>query len=106
MINKLIALIIISVIVVFFPKYAEHVMSWILMMHAWILDFLGNIFSDGRVGRVIRDLLSLLAFPFIAGFIPAILYSLIRHRSFPYFMFIVWSAWLLQLGALIVLHKM
>lgn len=105
MINKLIALVIISVLVVFFPAYTEQVMSWVLMFHAWVVDFLANIFSDGQLGRVIRDLLGLIAFPVVVGLVPAIIFWIAKRRLFPYFVMFVWSAWLLQLGALVVLHK-
>lgn len=105
MINKLIALVIISVIVVFFPAYTEQVMSWVLLFHAWVVDFLANIFSDGQLGRVIRDLLGLIVFPLVVGLVPAILFWIAKRRLFPYFVMFVWSAWLLQLGALVVLHK-
>lgn len=106
MFNKLVLLIIISVIVVFFPPSAYAAMQWLLMFHAWVVDFLANIFSDGQVGRIIRDLLALLAFPIAAGLAPALLYWIAKRRLFPYFAIVVWSAWLLQLGALLVLHKM
>lgn len=105
MINKLIALIIVSVLVVFFPMYAEQMMSWVLMLHASVVDFLAGIFSDGQVGRIIRDLLGLITFPVVAGLVPAALYWVAKRRMFPYFVMFVWSAWLLQLGALVVLHK-
>lgn len=105
MINKLVILILVSVLVVFFPPYAETVMQWVLMFHAKVMDFLSNVFSDGQLGAIIRDFLGLIILPLIVGLIPALLYWLARRRLFPYFGLFVWSVWLLQLGALLVLHK-
>lgn len=105
MINKLIALIIISILVVFFPHYAETVMGWIIQSHRMIVEFLTSIFSDGQIGRIIQGFLGTIIMPIIIGIVIALLYWLIRRRFFPYFVFVVWTIWLLQLGALIVLHK-
>jgi len=105
MFNKFVLVILVSVVVVFFPTQADVVMQWILMFHAQVVDFLATLFSDGQLGRVMRDLLGLLIFPILVGLIPAILYWVARRRFFPYFGLFVWSAWLLQIGALLVLHK-
>ena len=90
MLNKLLTVIVISILVVFFPAYAKQLMSLIMTSHAFIVDLLANIFSDGTTGRIIRDLLALLILPLGIGLIPAIIYWVVKRRFFPYFMFVVW----------------
>ena len=105
MIKHSIALIALSFIIVLSMSYAQQVLQFLLIGHEWISQLLTDVFSGGQTGNMLRSLISLLSIPLLAGFIPTLLYWLIRRHWFPYFMEIVWIVWLLQAGALIVLYK-
>jgi len=106
MFSKLVILVVVSVFVVFFPAYGLMVMNWILQFHAYVVDFLAGIFSDGQVGHIIRDLLGLVALPVLIGVLFALVYWIARRKLPSFFASVVWSVWLLQLGALLVVDKL
>ena len=102
---KYLIILIISVFTVIFPRLVELFMSFLVMLHGWLINLLSIIFSDSFFGHFTRDLLGLFILPVVVGLILISVFWLVRRRFFPYTEFIVWSIWLLQLGALVVLHK-
>lgn len=102
MLKHLIVLVVLSFVVVFFMSNVEYLVKYLLMLHEAISTELGNVFYDGTVGNLIKDLIALLALPLIAGLIPALIYWVVKRHWFPYFMEVVWIVWLIQIGALVM----
>jgi hypothetical protein len=102
--KHIIALLAFSIAVVFFISYAQYGIQWIIDGHDWIDKMLGDVFSGGQAGNLLRGLIALLSIPLIVGLIPSIIYWMVRRSWLPYFMEIVWVVWLLQAGALIATY--
>lgn len=105
MIKHVIALILISLLVILAMPYAQVALQALVSMHDWVSDMLTKVFSDGKAGDIIRQLLALLAVPLLVGFVPAFVYWLVKRSWFPYFMEFAWVTWLAQTSALIILYK-
>ncbi len=105
MLKHLVALIGLSIAIVFCMSYASLGVHWLLAAHEWISQLLTDVFSGGQTGNTLRSLIALLSIPVIIGLVPTVLYWMIRRHWFPYFMEIVWIIWLVQAGALIVMYK-
>ncbi len=90
-----------AAVVVFMPQ-AKHALEWLVSAHSYVSELLTAVFNGGNAGNIARGLAALLAIPFLAGFIPSLLYFLFRKSWCPYFMEIVWIVWLLQTGALVI----
>jgi len=105
MLKQLIALMVLSVAIILSMSYAQQGMQWLINTHAFISQLLTDVFSPAHAGNLARGLIALLAIPLLAGFIPTVVYWLVRRHWFPYFMQIVWVVWLMQAGALIILYK-
>jgi hypothetical protein len=105
MFKQTIALIALSVAVVLSMSYAQQGVHFLVMAHDWVSQVLTDVFSPGQAGNLLRGLIALLSVPLIVGFIPALLYWMVRRHWFPYFMEIVWVVWLVQAGALIVVYQ-
>lgn len=103
MFKKLIALILISIAVVFFMPESKKILSLLLEAHDAIAKLLMEVFSGGQAGNIVRELIALLALPLVIGIFPALIYWLLKRHAFPYFMDVVWIIWLLQTGALVML---
>lgn len=102
MIKHIIALIALSVGIVFAMSYAQSFIQILITAHDWVSELLTDVFSVGQAGNLARGLIALLALPFLAALLPTVLYWFIRRSWFPYFLQIVWVVWLLQAGALLV----
>ena len=105
MLKQLLAIILLSILVITCMWYAQQGLQAILTAHAWISDMLKQVFSGGEAGDIIRQLIALLTMPLLIAAVPALIYWLVRHHGFPYFMEIVWVVWLMQTAALIVIYK-
>ena len=101
MIKQIIALVLLSMIIVFGMSYAQQAIQLLLNAHDWVSQVLTEVFSGGQAGNLARGLIALLALPLLAALIPAIAYWMLRRSWFPYFLEIVWIVWLVQAGALV-----
>lgn len=99
---SLLLIIALSAAVVMFMPQAKACLEMLASAHAFVADLLGDVFAGGNAGNIARGILALLAIPFLTGFIPSLLYFLIKKSWCPCFMEIVWIIWLLQAGALIM----
>ena len=106
MIKQVIALIALSTIIVLSMSYAQHGLQWLITIHDWVSQILTEVFSGGQAGNLARGLIALLSVPIFIGLVPTLVYWIIKRHWFPYFMEIVWVAWLIQAGALIIMYKM
>lgn len=105
MIKRIIAILVVSIAIIMAMPYAQQGLQLLLSFHDWISTALTEVFTGANAGNITRQLIALLAVPVIIGFIPAILYWIIKHSWFPYFMQCVWIVWLIQTSALIVMAK-
>lgn len=105
MLKQIIALLVLSIVIIFSMSYAQQMVQLLVNAHAWIAQLLTEVFSNGEAGSLARGLIALLSIPLIAGFIPSFIYWLVRRSWFPYFMQIVWVVWLVQAGALVMMYQ-
>ncbi len=105
MIRQIIALLLLSLAIIYSMTYSQQLLQWIVLAQNWISDLLTQVFSGGPAGDLIRKLLALLVIPIAISLIPALIYFLVKRHWFPYFMHIVWTIWLIQITALIALYK-
>ena|SRR5579872_2164065 len=102
MIKHLVGIILLSVIVILAMPQAKIVLQALLSAHHWVDQLLRDVFSGGHAGNLIRQLIALLAIPVLIGFLPAIIYWLVKHSWLPCFMEIVWVVWLIQTAVLVI----
>lgn len=105
MIKQIVALLALSVAITLSMAHTQQAMQLLLNAHEWIAQMLTDVFSGGQAGNLIRGLIALLAIPVLVGFVPTLVYWIVRRHWFPYFMEIVWVVWLVQAGALIIMYK-
>lgn len=105
MFKHIIALIAFSTLIVLSMSHAQQAIQILINAHDWVAELLTGLFSGGQAGNLARGLIALLAIPFVAAFIPTVIYWAIRRDWFPYFLQIVWVVWLLQAGALLMLSR-
>lgn len=105
MFKHLVAIVALSLAIVMFMTHAQQVIDNLLAAHDWVAKALSAVFSNEKPGDTAKNLIALLAIPFVIGLIPSIFYWLLRKSWFPYFMNIVWIVWLVQVGALIMVLK-
>jgi hypothetical protein len=104
MIKQASAIILLSIGVITAMTYAQQGLHYLLTAHSWVSEMLMEIFSGGNAGNLTRQLIALLAIPILVGLLVSILYWLIKHSWFPYFMQFVWVVWLIQTSALLVMQ--
>lgn len=105
MLKQIIAIIVLSIAVILTMSHVQVGLQWMITGHDWVSQQLAEVFSAGQAGILIRNLLALLAIPVLVGFIPALLYWLVKRSRFPYFMELVWVLWLVETAALVVQYK-
>jgi len=103
--KQIVAIILLSILILLTMPYVQMALQGVVSAHDWIADRLMDVFSGGRAGNLIRELLALLAIPVLVGLIPAIVYWILRRTWFPYFMQTVWVVWLAQTAALVIQYK-
>jgi len=105
MVKQIIAIILLSIAIIFSMPYIQQGLQLLLSMHDWIADVLTQVFSVGEAGDLIRQLIALLAVPVVIGLIPAFIYWLVKRSWFPYFMEFLWVAWIVQASALAIVYQ-
>lgn len=101
---KLVASIIIaSLIALILEPYLSIVLHWLVQLHHFIYEQLSVVFSSGKVGTILRNIVTLLFIPFIASGIPTLCYYLVYRKRMPYFNEVTWAVWIVM--ATIVLLK-
>lgn len=104
MLKNIIVLVLLSLGVIFGIKHIQPIILLLVSSRDWISQLLLQVFSGGDIGSAIRNLISLLVVPLFIALIPALVYWLSKRRFFPYFLHVVWTVWLVQCTAIIVLH--
>lgn len=99
---SLLLIVLLTAAVVMFTPQAKQVIEVLLSAHTYISNLLSDVFSGGNAGNIAKGIVAMLLVPVLAGFIPSLLYFLVRKKWCPCFMEIVWIIWLLQVGALVM----
>lgn len=102
---SILILIALSILAILFTAQAQQCVEWLISAHNWVSETLKDVFSGGNAGDLIRQLLALLTIPVGVGFIPVIIYGLVKRSWFPYFMRVIWVVWLIQTTGLVVVYK-
>lgn len=84
---------VLSILVVFFARYAHLLIVYIELFFTYINIQLTPIFSPTGWGLLVRKTLVLLILPIILVGIPALIYRLIKGKDLPHFLVIVWVVW-------------
>lgn len=101
MLKQIIILLIASLIFILGFSYFHQAITWLVSAHNWLSQHLNEIFSGGEAGRIVKNLITLLAIPFFVALIPTAIYALVTRKWFPYFMEIVWVTWFVLATALL-----
>lgn len=105
MLKNLVIIIALSLLTILSMAYAQQGLQYLVAAHDWVNNMLMQVFSGGQAGNLTRELIALLAIPFLIGLVPAIIYWLVKRHWFPYFMQVVWVIWFLQTTSLVILYK-
>ncbi len=81
MLKQLIYLILISAIVVFFIAEYQILLHHVASLHSLLFKKLSLIFAGGKIGTLIHQTLALFLIPVVLGFIPGIIYWLIKESK-------------------------
>lgn len=102
MIKQILLIILLSAAAIFFQSELSHVIDFFVNAHQYVDKTLHSIFSQGQVGQLIQDMISLLILPFLGGLLLAALFWLVKRTSMPHTMGVVWVLWLVLLISLLV----
>jgi hypothetical protein len=105
MLKQIIALIALSLGIIFTMSYAQQAVQFLVSAHDWISQALTSIFAGDQAGNLAKNFIALLCIPVLIGLIPAFVYWMVKRHWFPYFMQIVWVVWLVQAGALVMMYQ-
>ncbi len=101
MTKQVILIILLSVFSLFFRVELGHVLDVIVLIHNKIYQLLHMIFSDGPVGSIIQNLISLLMLPCIGGLLVGLTFWLVKRSAMPHIMAVVWVLWLVLLVTMV-----
>lgn len=101
MIKHLVLLIALSVLAILFKMHLVHVLNGLLYVHNYIAQSLNVVFSSGSIGKVIQELISLLAIPIGAGLVAALVFWLMKRSVMPHTMAVIWIIWLVLLVTIV-----
>ena len=105
MLKHFLAIIILSVLVIlgwsFFGGEHSTIGAWLLKPYTQAMHALTDVFSSGRMGLLLRQLVAILCLPLGVSIIPAFFYWLIKRDFLFVFLPLLWASWWLQFGALL-----
>lgn len=102
MYKEMIAMILISILIILTATYCMQALQLILDFHDMVDNMLAYVFSSGKIGSLIAQLVSYLVLPLISASVFAAGYFLFRRHFSPHFMMIAWVVWLVQTTALVL----
>jgi len=105
MLKHLLAIIVLSAAAIFAIPHCHSCLQWLLGLHTFIVNTLGNVFAVSSTGNFIKSFIAILVIPVSAGIILGGAYWVFKRRQMPYLMNIVWSIWIVLIVTLILLHK-
>lgn len=95
MVKQIVLIISLSACVIFFKTQLNHLLEVLIHIHNYIYLSLHMIFSDGNVGRLIQDMISLLLIPFMGGLMVATVFWMFKREAMPHTLGLVWVVWLI-----------
>lgn len=95
---------ILSILVVFFAKYAHVITAYIALAYTYCNYFLAPIFSAKPLFITLRQVIALVILPLIITGVPALIYQAIKHRNMPYFVESTWIVWLIIVLSKILIY--
>lgn len=95
MLKHVILVIILSLLAVLFMHELGYIAHYLEIAHSFIAKHLLKIFAGGTTGRIIQNTVALFIIPFVTAVIPALVYWGITRKSFLYFPYVLWAAWLI-----------
>lgn len=102
MFKLVVSIIIASIAVLFFEPYLAKALIWLGQMHQYLYQSLQQVFSTGKIGDILRNIVTLLFIPFIVSGVPSLVYYLIYKKKMAYFNEITWGAWLVMATIIIL----
>jgi hypothetical protein len=100
-IKQVVLIILLSLAAIFFRNQLTHVLDGLVYVHNYIDRSLQLIFSEGHVGRLIQEMISLLILPLLGGLIIASIFWMIKRAAMPHIMAVVWVVWLVLLVTMV-----
>lgn len=94
------ALIILSLALLFANDLVRMLLHEIVSLHDWFSSLLGEIFSGGKVGDGLKQLITLFIFPGLIAGVPAGIYYGIKKHPMPHILLTFWAAWTVQAVAI------
>lgn len=101
MIKQILLIVLLSLVVIFFRNQLTHVLDGLIYVHNYINKPLQLIFSQGHVGRLIQEMISLLMLPLLAGLVLFLIFWIVKRTSMPHVMVVVWVVWLVLLVTMV-----
>jgi len=93
MLRQSLIYLLLSILVVFFAKYADLVIVYVDMLFTYVNLKLTPIFSQTGWGLVFRKILILVLLPVAITAVPALIYRAIKGRMMPHFIAVTWTIW-------------
>ncbi len=104
MLKQSLLYLILSVLIIIFAQYVHIVMIYINVMYTFITLHLAPLFSQGSLGFMIRQLLTLMALPLLLASLPALIYRGIKGKTMPYFIETTWILWIILVFSQVIVH--
>jgi hypothetical protein len=101
MIKQAFLLIVLSILLVFFPSEFQHVLRFFLYVHNKLAMALGMIFSVDSLGTILQSVLALLIIPVVLGGLFSLIYYFIKHKQFSHTMTVIWVCWAVLLAVVL-----
>jgi hypothetical protein len=102
MIKQIGLFILLSVLAAIFLHELYYVLSFITLAHSAFYKVMGWVFSNDRLGRILRQSVVFILVPLIVAFIPSVIYKLVKKTWLPsrHFMLIMWISWVILITLL------
>ncbi len=101
MLKHIVIAIIVSLIAILAVHQSALLLHWLVYSHKVMSSLLGQIFSGGDIGALIRKTIALFMVPLIVALIPAGFYWGVTRKYFDYFPHVFWATWLLLFAVLV-----
>ncbi len=95
MVKHFILILSLTALGVMFRNELVHALDGLVLIHNYIAQTLHLVFSNDQVGRLIQDMVSLLAIPLVAGFCVAIIFWILKKAAMPHTISVIWVLWLI-----------
>lgn len=95
MLKQSLIYLILSFTLLFFATYAKLFFVYVNIIYSYINLGLENLFGSSFGGELVRDIITLMLVPLILAGLPALIYWLIKRKTMPYFLELLWLFWLI-----------